>query len=120
VALFHGHIVVVVGVAGEFAEHVPYYCRSVGRLSKRRACGVVMALNVLARATYPSHNQCCCCYCCCWFSQERWEAEQAKRTRRGGGNAEVLAEAAARDAEKYEMLFDDQIEYIKVRAHSML
>jgi hypothetical protein len=27
----------------------------------------------------------------------------------------VLAEAAAADAEKYEMLFDDQIEYIKVR-----
>ena len=48
------------------------------------------------------------------LSQERWEAEQAKRTRRGGGNAEVLAEAAARDAEKYELLFDDQIEYIKV------
>jgi hypothetical protein len=47
--------------------------------------------------------------------QERWEAEQAKRTRRGGGNIEVIAEAAARDAEKYEMLFDDQIEYIKVR-----
>ena len=28
---------------------MPYYCRSVGRLSKRRACGVVVALNVLAR-----------------------------------------------------------------------
>jgi hypothetical protein len=26
----------------------------------------------------------------------------------------VLAEAAAAEAEKYEMLFDDQIEYIKV------
>lgn len=54
------------------------------------------------------------CVCAYVHSQERWEAEQAKRTRKGGGNAEVLAEAAARDAEKYEMLFDDQIEYIKV------
>eukprot|EP00879_Flechtneria_rotunda_P010545 GHRR01011025.1.p1 GENE.GHRR01011025.1~~GHRR01011025.1.p1 ORF type:complete len:1017 (+),score=386.99 GHRR01011025.1:232-3282(+) len=45
--------------------------------------------------------------------QERWEAEQAKRTRLGGGNREVLAEAAAKDAEKYELLFDDQIEYVK-------
>jgi hypothetical protein len=47
--------------------------------------------------------------------QERWEAEQAKRTRLGGGNREVLAEAAAAEAAKYEMLFDDSIEYVKVR-----
>jgi hypothetical protein len=47
--------------------------------------------------------------------QERWEAEQQKRTRLGGGNREVLAEAAAAEAEKYEMLFDDSIEYVKVR-----
>eukprot|EP00775_Hariotina_reticulata_P008556 gene8556-8738_t len=45
--------------------------------------------------------------------QERWEAEQAKRTRLGGGNKEVLAEQAAAEAEKYELLFDDQIEYVK-------
>jgi hypothetical protein len=49
--------------------------------------------------------------------QERWEAEQQKRTRLGGGNREVLAEAAAAEAEKYEMLFDDSIEYVKVRRH---
>ncbi|KAF6261560.1 putative ATP-dependent RNA helicase [Scenedesmus sp. NREL 46B-D3] len=45
--------------------------------------------------------------------QERWEAEQHKRTRLGGGNREVLAEAAAAEAAKYEMLFDDSIEYVK-------
>lgn len=37
-----------------------------------------------------------------------------QRTRLGGGNREVLAEAAAQEAEKYEMLFDDSIEYVKV------
>jgi hypothetical protein len=50
--------------------------------------------------------------------QERWEAEQQKRTRLGGGNREVLAEAAAEAAAKYEMLFDDSIEYVKVRGCS--
>eukprot|EP00878_Enallax_costatus_P007712 GHUV01008073.1.p1 GENE.GHUV01008073.1~~GHUV01008073.1.p1 ORF type:complete len:730 (+),score=228.81 GHUV01008073.1:201-2390(+) len=45
--------------------------------------------------------------------QEKWEKEQMQRTRLGGGNREVLAEAAAREAEKYEMLFDDTIEYVK-------
>lgn len=46
--------------------------------------------------------------------QDRWEAEQQKRTRLGGGNREALAEAAAEQAAKYEMLFDDSIEFIKV------
>lgn len=46
--------------------------------------------------------------------QERWEKEQLARTRLGVGVASARAAAAAADAEKYELLFEDQIEYVKV------
>ena len=47
--------------------------------------------------------------------QERWEREQLGRTRLGVGVASAQAEKAAADAAKYEFLFEDQIEYVKVR-----
>lgn len=47
--------------------------------------------------------------------QERWEREQLARTRLGVGVASAQADAAAADAAKYELLFEDQIEYVKVR-----
>jgi hypothetical protein len=46
--------------------------------------------------------------------QERWEREQLARTKYRGGVASVQAAAAAEDAAKYELLFEDQIEYVKV------
>ncbi|KIZ00349.1 Pre-mRNA-splicing factor ATP-dependent RNA helicase-like protein cdc28 [Monoraphidium neglectum] len=45
--------------------------------------------------------------------QERWEREQLARTKYRGGVASVQAAAAAEDAAKYELLFEDQIEYVK-------
>ncbi|GBF92309.1 pre-mRNA-splicing factor ATP-dependent RNA helicase [Raphidocelis subcapitata] len=45
--------------------------------------------------------------------QDRWEAEQLGRTRLGVGVASARAEAAAEEAAKYELLFEDQIEFVK-------
>jgi hypothetical protein len=50
--------------------------------------------------------------------QERWEREQLARTRLGVGVASAQAARAAEDAAKYELLFEDQIEYVKVRGSS--
>lgn len=46
--------------------------------------------------------------------QDKWEREQLARTRLGVGVASARAEAAAEEAAKYEMLFEDQIEFVKV------
>ncbi|KAI8467813.1 MAG: P-loop containing nucleoside triphosphate hydrolase protein [Monoraphidium minutum] len=45
--------------------------------------------------------------------QDRWEKEQLARTRLGVGVASARAAAEAEDAAKYELLFEDQIEYVK-------
>ncbi len=44
-----------------------------------------------------------------YAEQERWEAEQLARTRMGVGSKD-----RAQDGQQYDLLFDDQIEYVKV------